>query len=186
MKFFPSMKKDKRGVMGIILFFIILISILAIGFIASISLGIIDFGSEAITPVMEGLGMVGDTNVTEAATYSFGFVDGIINSAPWILAFAFVGALVFSIIFVVGYTYNPNPAFMGLYFAFIILLVFFAIVISNAYEEIYTGTDEIALKLQDQPAMSYLILYSPFIFVLIAFITGIFLFAGKNSQENVV
>ena len=180
------MKKDKRGVMGIILFFIILISILAIGFIASISLGIIDFGSEAITPVMEGLGMVGDTNVTEAATYSFGFVDGIINSAPWILAFAFVGALVFSIIFVVGYTYNPNPAFMGLYFAFIILLVFFAIVVSNAYEEIYTGTDEIALKLQDQPAMSYLILYSPFIFVLIAFITGIFLFAGKNSQENVV
>ena len=166
-----KLMKDRRG-----------FTILILGFIAAMVIGVVDFASDTITPVMEEIGMVGEANVSEAATYSVGVIDTFVQSLPWLIAFLYLGALVFSIVFVVSYSHNPNPAFIGVYFALIILLIFGAIIISNAYEDIYTGTDEIATRLQDQTALSYMILYSPFILALIAFIAGIYLFAGRQGE----
>lgn len=174
-------RKNKKGMFGILFFFIVLFSILILGFIAIMTMSIIDYGSDTITPIMNEMGVIGDTNVTEASTYSFGLVDNFIQISPWLIAFAYVLALIFSIVMVMGYNYNPNPAFIGLYIALILLLILGSIIISNAYEDIYSGTDEISSRLQEQTAMSYLILYSPFIMCLIAFITGIFLFAGNRD-----
>jgi hypothetical protein len=176
--------KDKRGIMGIIFFFLILFSILILGFFAVVVVGVLDFSSEIVTPVMEGIGVVGDTNISEASTYTFGVADTFINAVPWLIAFAYVMALIFSIVLVLSYNYNPNPAFIAVYIAFILLLILGSIIISNTYEDIYSGTDEIALKLQDQTAMSYMILYSPMILTAIAFIAGIYLFAAKRNIEG--
>jgi len=175
---------NKKGVIGIIFFFIILFAILIIGFIAVIVVSVFQIGSDVITPVMEDLGMAGDTNLSEASGYTFGVVDTLINSLPWLLAFGYALALIFSIVLVVSYNYNPNPAFIGVYIALILLLIVGSIIISNSYEDIYSGTDELALKLQSNTAMSYMILYSPFIMTLIAFITGIFLFATNKDRET--
>jgi len=179
-------RKDKKGMFGILFFFIILFSILIIGFVLVIATGVLGFASDEITPVMEGIGVVGDTNISQATTYTFGVTDTLIKSAPWLIAFGYIMALIFSIVLVMGYNYNPNPAFIGFYIALIFLLILGSIIISNTYEDIYTGTDEIALKMQSQTAMSYLILYSPFIMTLIAFITGIFLFAGNRETGGYV
>jgi hypothetical protein len=176
--------KDKRGIMGIIFFFLILFSILILGFFAVVVVGVLDFSSEIVTPVMEGIGVVGDTNISEASTYTFGVADTFINAVPWLIAFAYVMALIFSIVLVLSYNYNPNPAFIAVYIAFILLLILGSIIISNAYEDIYSGTDEIALKLQSQVAMSYMILYSPMILTAIAFIAGIYLFAVKRNVDG--
>jgi hypothetical protein len=181
-----NIRKNKKGMFGILFFFIILFSILIIGFILVIVTGVLGFASDEITPVMKDIGMAGDINVSESSTIVFGVTDTLIKSAPWVIAFAYVMALIFSIVLVMGYNYNPNPAFIGFYIALILLLIMGSIIISNAYENIYTGTDEIALKLQSQTAMSYLILYSPFIMTLIAFITGIFLFAGNRETGGYV
>jgi len=178
-----KIKQDKKGVMGIILFFLILFSILIIGFTLAVVVGVVDFSSDTLTPIMEEIGMVEDANVSQAAHVTVGVVNGFVQSAPWLLALGYVGALVFSIVFVVAYNSNPNPAFIGLYLGFILLLILGSIIISNAYEEIYNGTDEIATRLQDNVAMSYLILYSPFILTVIAFITGIYLFAGRQNEN---
>ncbi|MFA6201194.1 MAG: hypothetical protein WC679_12400 [Bacteroidales bacterium] len=177
-----TIKKDKKGMAGIIYFFVFLFAVLILGFIAAIVLGIISYGSDQITPVMEGIGVVGDTNISEAAVYTFGVSHTMVNLMPYLLVFAFALALIFSVVVVVGYGQSSNPMFIGLYIALILLLIVVSIVISNAYEEIYNGTDEIAINLQEQTAMSYMILYSPTIFVIIAFITGIFLFAGKGES----
>lgn len=177
-----DLKRNKRGIMGIIIFFIILFTILIIGFIGAIVIGVLDFSSDTVTPIMEDLGMVGDTNLSEASSYSFGVVDGFVQAMPWLMAFVYIGALIFSIVFVVSYNTNPNPAFIGVYLGLILLLIFGSIIISNAYEDIYNGTDEIATRLQDNSAMSYMILYSPTILTIIAFITGIYLFAGRQSE----
>ena len=179
-----KLKKDKRGVIGIIFFFMILFAILILGFIGAVAVGILDYTSDTITPVMEDLGMIEDTNISEASTYTFGVIDGFTQAIPWLLALAYISALIFSIVFVLAYNTNPNPAFIGLYLGFIILLILGSIIISNAYEEIYNGTDDIASRLQDNIAMSYLILYSPFILTVIAFITGIYLFAGKQNETG--
>ncbi len=180
-----KLKKDKRGIMGIIFLFVILFSILILGFMAVVISGVLGYVSDTLTPVMENIGVVGDSNVSQAATYVFSVTDGFIKALPWLIAFAYVMALVFSIVFVLSYNYNPNPAFIGVYVALILLLLLGSIIISNAYQDILNGNDEIAQKLQENVAMSYLILYSPAILVAIAFITGIYLFSGRQSEVGV-
>lgn len=186
MRNLTGLKKDKRGIYGIIVFFIILFSILIIGFIASMVVGVIDYGSDEITPVMKDLGMVEDYNMSGASTYTFGVMDTFVQSLPWIIAFAYVVALIFSVLFVMAYSSNPHPAFIGVYIAFIFLLILGSIILSNAYQDIYEGGDEIASRLQEQTALSYMILYSPFIMTLIAFITGIYLFTGRQDEGGTV
>lgn len=173
--------KDKKGVMGIIIFFIILFAVLIFGFIGSMAVGIIDFASDTITPTMQDLGVVGDSNLSEAAEYTFVPLNTFVQAAPWIMGFFYVIALAFSIVFILSYNYNPHPAFMGFYFALVLLLIFGSIIMSNMYQDIYSGDDEIATRLKEQTLLSYMILYSPFILTLIALITGIYLFAGPKS-----
>ena len=177
-------KKNKKGVMGIILFFLILFTILILGFIAAVSIGIIDFASDTITPIMTDLGVVGDSNVSETAEYTFGTVDTMVTALPWLIAFAYVAMLIFSIVFVISWNYNPNPVFMGVYFMFVILLIFGSIIMSNMYEDIRTGTDIVAVGLQNQAALSFMILHSPLILGLMAMIVGIYIFAGKQMETQ--
>lgn len=177
-------KKAQGGAIGIILFFLILFTILIVGFIAAMAYGIIHYASGIITPTIEGIGMVGDTNVSEAATYSFGTLDTVINSFGLMIGVAYVLALIGSIIFAVSYNYNPSPVFIALYFGLVLLLIMGSIIMSNMYENIYSGEDIIATELQSQTILSYMILYSPAILTIIAFITGIYIFAIKSSQEG--
>ena len=177
-----SLIKEKKGnVIGIIVFFSILLIVLIFGFIAAMAVGIIGFVSDEVTPIMEDLGMVGDVNVSEASTYTFGVADTFVNSLPWLIGFVYVAALIFSIIFAISYSYSPHPVFIGFYFMLVILLIFGSIIISNMYEEIYTGTDEVALGLQNQPLTSHMILYSPFILTVIALLTGVYLFTRPSE-----
>ena len=178
-------KMNKKGFMGIVFFFLILFTILIIGFIAVIVVSAIKYTSGVVTPVMEDLGMAGETNLSEASQYTFGTVDKIANSLPWLLAFGYVTMLIFSIIFVVSYNFNPNPVYIGLYFIFVILLIFGAILMSNMYEDLITTNDEIIGEgLREQTVMSFMMLHSPWILSIIAFIVGIYIFAGKQGEHQ--
>jgi hypothetical protein len=64
-----------------------------------------------------------------------------------------------------------------------ILLFIGSVLMSNSYQDLYEGTDVLAVSLQSQSLMSYMILYSPFILCFIATITGIFMFARPSEQE---
>ena len=175
---------NKKGQFGIIIFFAILLLIVVIGFMGTMIVSVVDIASDEVTPIMEDLGMVGGTNLSEVSEYTFGTMDTFVQSLPWLLALAYGLALVFSIIFVVGYSYAPHPVFIGLYFSLIILLIFGCIIMSNMYQDIYEGTDDIALRLQEQTMTSYMILYSPFIMTLIAVIAGIFLFTRTQADAG--
>jgi|TARA_Y100000310_G_scaffold90313_1_gene87602 magnesium-transporting ATPase (P-type) len=176
--------RNKRGFISIVMFFGLLFMILIIGFMGAMIFGIIDFASDEITPIMEDLGVVGGANVSEASEFTFGAVDKTINAMSWIIGFAYVLALMFSVVFAISYSFNPNPVYIGLYFMFIVLLIFGAIVVSNMYEDIYTGTDEIAERLQEQTLLSYMLLHSPIILTLIASITGIYIFARREESAG--
>ena len=177
--------KNKKGFMGFVFFFLILFTILIIGVIGTLTVAIVEYTSEVITPVMQDIGMAGSTNVSQAAEYTFGTVDKLVGSLSWLLAFGYVAMLIFSIIFVVSYNFNPNPVFIGIYFVFVILLIFGAIILSNMYEDLYNSNDEvIGDGLKEQVAMSFMILHSPWILSLIAFIVGIYIFAGKQSEQQ--
>jgi hypothetical protein len=180
-----KLKNDKRGVIGIIMFFLILMGVLIIGFIAAMLTGVFDFASDTITPVMKELGMVDDINVSESTTIVFGTMETVSSSLPLLMGFLYVGALIFSVIFAVSYSFNPNPILIGFYLLLIVLLIFAAITMSNMYQDIYSGTDEIATRLREQTLLSYMILYSPYILSVIAFITGIYLFSRPSDIGGV-
>lgn len=185
-------KKNKRGqVIGIILFALVLLSVLVIGFIAVMGTSIFDIASDAITPVMEGLGTVdvntqtgAQVNLSQAGQVTFGTVDTLVQALPWLIGFLFVGALIFSVIFAVSYSYNPHPAYIGFYFLLVILLIFAGIILSNMYQDIYTANDELSSRLHEQTISSYLLLHSPWIIAVIALITGIYLFSRSPEMSS--
>lgn len=171
----------KKGQIGIILFFGLLFLILVVGFVVAISYSAIDFASDTITPVMTDLGVVGSTNLSEASQFTFGTVNTIVQNLGWLIGLAYVAALLFSIVFALVASRNAHPLFIGLYFALMLVLLIGCIIMSNVYEDLYTGNDEIAVRLQEQTLISYMILHSPFIMIIISLITGVFLFTRQEQ-----
>jgi hypothetical protein len=177
--------KNKRGVIGLIIFFIALFLILIIGFITAIATGLITWTSAQITPIMQGLGNAeGVANFSEAAEYSFVPANKFIQALPWVVGFSYLAMLLFSIFFVITYINNPHPFLIGLYFFLVLLLIFGSIIMSNMYQDIYSGNDIVAQQLQSQTLLSFMILRSPFILALIAIIAGIFLFSRPGVENE--
>lgn len=178
-------KKSKKGNAGIIIiFFIVLFTILIVGFGMAILTGVFGYVGDTLTPIMKEVGQgTGIDNVDSAMNTTVDITNGFVQSMPWVVGFGYVLALIFAIVFVAMYSYNPHPVFIGFYFSLVLLLFFGSVIMSNMYQDIYEGTDIVSQGLQAQPLMSNMILYSPFYMVLIALISGIFLFA-KPSQED--
>ncbi len=175
--------KNKRGAIGIIIFFVALMLVIVLGFMGAMMWSILDIASDELTPVMTSLGIVGDTNMSQVGEFTFGTADIFIQAMPWLIAVGYVMAMIFTLVFVFIVGYNPHPAFIGFYLVLMLLLVFLCIVMSNMYQDVYTADDEVASRLQEQATMSYLILHSPFIMALIAVIGGILMFARQASSE---
>ena len=179
-------KNHKKGGFGIILFFLLLLVVLVLGFMGAMVWVVIDITNDALYPVMQDLGVVEgiDANISEYADYGFGVTNTFIASLPWLIAFGYVLTLVFTLVFVFLVGYTPHPAFMGLYFALMILLIFGCIIISNIYQDFYQGSTDISVRLKEQTIMSNLILRSPFIMALIGVIGGILMFARQSQSEG--
>jgi len=177
-------KTNKKGGIGIIIFFSVLFGVLIIGFGATLLWAVVDYASDELTPIFDGLGMVGDTNMTTVSGYSIDKLDTVIQSFNWIIAIMYLLLLVFTVVFIFISGYQPHPAFMGLFIAFMVLLIFGCIIISNMYEDFYTGNDDIASRLKEQGITSYLILYSPLIMSFIAIIGGIIMFTRQSNAEG--
>lgn len=175
-------KKNKKGVGGIIIFFVILFSILVVGMIVALLVAVTGIVGDELQPVFQDLGTVDGTNISQIASYTTTYANDVVQQLPWIMGFGYVCMLIFSIAFAVSFTYNPNPVFIGFYVIVVIFIILGAIIASNAYEQMYERNDDIATRLHQQPILSYMILYSPTIMALIAFITGIYIFAGRKED----
>jgi len=180
-----SIFNDKKAAIGIIIFFFAILAVLVLGFFMAIVWGVIDIASDEITPIMEGLGMVGDTNLSEAATYTFGVTDTFIQAMPGLIALTYVMALVFTLVFIFIVGYNPHPAFIGLYIALMFLLIIGCVIISNMYQDIMSGDDDLASRLKEQTALSFLILHSPVIMTVIAGFGGVIMFSMRSMSEGI-
>jgi len=176
--------ENKKGGIGIIFFFAILLLVLILGFVAALVWSVVDIATDELTPIMEDLGMAGDSNISQYAEFGVGTANTFVQAIPWLIAFGYVITLIFTLVFIFIVGYNPHPAFIGFYFSLMILLIFGCIIMSNMYQDIYTGTDDIATRLQEQSIMSYLILHSPFILAMIAIVGGILMFARQSSSEG--
>ena len=105
----------KKGGIGIIIFFSVLLISLILGFVAVMGWAIIDIASDELTPIMTELGMVDSVNMSEASEYSFGVADTFVQALPWVIGFGYVMVLIFTLVFVFIVGYSPHPAFIALY-----------------------------------------------------------------------
>lgn len=176
------MNNKKGSAIVIILLFLVLFTILIVGFMLSMGAGVVDYAADELMPVLTGVGAAGGTNFSEDVNYVITPVNTLVQAAPWIVGFGYVVALILSIVFVTGFRVNPSPVFLGFYVMMVVLLIFGAIIMSQMYQDIYTGEDMMGEKLQEQPLMSYMILYSPVILTIIALISGIYLFARPPDE----
>lgn len=176
-----KLTKNKKGFSGMLFFVIALLVIVILGVIGAIVVGLFDFAGDNITPIFNGIGVIGDTNMSAAVGYTITPLNTFVQALPWIVGFAYMAMLIFSMIFVITYESNPHPALIGAYIFLVILVIFGAIILSNVYEDIYTGTDDLAIRLHEQTTLSYMILYSPTIMAIISVFTGIYLFVKPSS-----
>ena len=179
----------KKGVIGMIILFIILLTVVIVGFMGVMIISSIDYVSDELTPIMTDLGIIdeggADINMSSIGEQTFGNLNKVVQALPMLMALAYGAALMFSLIFVLALDVTAHPVYIGFYFTLIILLIFGCVVMSNMYQDIYTGTDEIATRLQDDNAMmSFMILQSPFIMAFIAIISGIIMFTKTRVQEG--
>ena len=172
--------RNKKGQLGIIIFFVALFVLLVIGLVMGLGIALLGWTSDQITPIAETLGTVDNINVSQAGQYTFGNIDSVINTFTWLGGVLFIVAIIACVMFVALMGENTHPAFMVLFFAFMILLIFFSILVSNAYQDLYEAGDVVGTGLQDQTLLSFMILYSPMLLIAIAVMTGIFIFV-KNS-----
>ena len=177
-------KTNKKGGIGIIIFFSILLGVLILGFGAALLVGVIDYASDEITPIFNELGMVGDTNLTTVSGYTVDKVDTLVQSLGWVVAGMYLLCLVFTIVFIFLSGYQPHPAFMGLFIALMILLIFGCVIVSNMYQDFYSDNSDIGSRLKEQGIMSYMILYSPMIMGFIAIVGGIIMFTRQAMAEG--
>lgn len=178
------MKNKKGQIQAIIVLFLVIVILMAAGIGLAFVIGMFNEFTGEFVPVVSDIGQVGDVNFTEISDYSLTPVKTIGTSFNWLLGFAYVIALfmIFGLAFSFRFTGNK---WLVVFFTLLFLaLLVVSIIFSNAYEEFYTGTDVLALQLQAQPLMSYLIIYAPYINAVIFIIAGVIMFTG-NPEEFV-
>jgi len=143
----------------------------------------INWVMDTVVPELSGIGTIGDVeiNVTEITEIAIDPVNTVIQNFTWVTGVLYLFGIlgVFGLAFV--FRGSRDKWLIGLFFAMVVILVIACIFISNIYEEFYNGTDTLATIMKEHVLLSYLILYSPEIMSLIAFIAGIILFSGDSE-----
>jgi len=174
---------NKKGSFIVVLMFFVMIFIaLFIGLMLVFGSVVMNWTFDEIVPELTSLGMVGETNLSQASEYTVTPLNSVVQSFTWASGVIYVMMLVGLVGVTVAFRMNPSRWLIGFYFVLTIALIISSIYISNIYEEFYTGTDEVATRFHEHTMMSYLILYSPAIFTVICFVMGIILFSGMKEE----
>jgi len=172
----------KGGVVGIILFIVLLFAILIMGFIVSTGTGVVNYVLNETVPELTNLGTTGGVNLTSIADQTIVPANNLFQNAGWLIGVLYLMVLFGSIGFAVYSSYNPDRWLLGLYFALMLVLILGAVTISNIYESFFESAGDFAPYLQSQVLMSFMIIQSPLIFTIIGFITGIIIFSGMGRE----
>lgn len=179
-------KKDKRGI-AILFIFLIIILLLALAFVFSLMSGIANNVMDEFTPVAQGLGVVSSNNLpgdnmSENANYIINPTNSIVNASSWFFGVAYIISLI-SIISMAYYSRENNGRWqIALFFLLVIASLLLSMAFSNAYQDIYDSNDSLGSELRNQTLLSWLILYSPLVTLIVMLFSATILFTGINQE----
>lgn len=174
---------NKKGqIEGVIFFIVLLFIILFVGFLMATGGALVNWVFDEAVPELSNLGAIGDANMTQIADQTITPANTLVQSSTYIFGVMYFIMLIASIGFAFTLRESPSKWLIGFYIMLVLILVLGSMFMSNIYEDFYTGTDEMATRLQEQTLLSYMILYSPTIFAIMGFITGIIIFSGREEE----
>ena len=179
------MNKRGQSIWGVVFVVGILFLILIIGFIMAIGSSVTNFVADEVVPELSGLGMVGTANLTEISEYTINPANTFIQSLTWMTGVLYMLMLIGSIGIAFAFRGTGNGWLVVLYFLLVIILIIGSIFISNMYQDFYQDAGEFGSIMKEHGLLSYMILYAPMINTILAFITGIILFSGKQEESYV-
>lgn len=172
----------KANMNGMLLVSLFLFLIVIVGFFIIIGSAITNYVMDVVTPELSGLGMVGVANVSEAMDYTIVPLNNFVQNFTWIAGVLYLFGIVGVFALAFMFKNTGEKWLIGLYLGFVLILVISCIFISNIYENFYDDNDDLGTRLKEHTLLSYMLLYSPAIMGIIAFITGIILFGGTTEE----
>lgn len=169
---------NKKG--GFTDLFIFMIMAFAILLICGV---FIFLGGKATTEIHSKLDnkMFGDKNGTEIVDATIGKVNQSYQALYWISIFLIVGMIIS--IFIGSYLVTTKPIFFIPYLFVIIIAIFVAVGLSNAYEQVIADPT-LASVFAGFVGGNFIMLNLPIWIAVIGFVGGIIMFVRMGSKEN--
>lgn len=173
---------NKKGSFELMLFFFIIIAVvLVIGLFIGIGTGVITIFMDAFVPIIEDIGSIGSSNVTEYAGYALTPITIFVDSIVWMGGVMYLVAIVGLFGLAIGFKVTMNKWLLGIFIMLALLMIIMSIFISNIYEDLYGDKGEFGESIREQSLLAFLMLNSPMILTIIIFASGIVLFAGLDD-----
>lgn len=178
--------REKKGAMGGLIGAVVGLSLIMIlTFIFVTLAAVYSAGFQTITDSVIGLPSVGNYNLSQYGTTTFGNINTGIEQLKWISIGLMVGMIIG---FLAGlYLIRLSPFWFGAYVLLSAIMVLFSVYISRTYETLYNTGGFLGGALQEFSAASYMIIWLPEIIAGIAAVGAIILmvsFPGKETGEG--
>jgi len=174
---------NKRGnVMVAVTFITVLFILVFAGFMLVTGSALVNWVFDIAVPEVSNLGMMDSFNATQGAEITITPLNTLIQSFTWLTGVLYFMALVGCLGMAFVIRQNPSQWLIGFYIGLVFILVLGSIFMSNIYEDFYDDAGDYGDRLREHVLLSYMILYSPMIMSIIAFIGGIILFSGRGEE----
>ena len=171
--------ENKRGqIVGMLYFFGALFILLFLGFIIAIGVSVTDYVADETVPELTNMGNTEFGNLSEIAGYTITPANNFLQALPLISGVLYVLMLVATLGLAYGFRVSGERWMLFLFFGLAVILILAAMGISIIYEDFYDDAGELGDRLKEQALLSFLILYSPAILTVIAFVGAIIMFTG--------
>lgn len=175
-------QNKKANVFAIILIVFVLFLLVMIGVVMLIGSATLNWVFDLTVPELTAIGSVGDANVTEAVDIAIVPVNTFVQNLTWMTGVVYVFGIMGILGLAFAFRATGSKWLMGLFFALVLILIIATIFLSNIYEDIENDGSELSLRLKEHTMLSFLVLYSPAIISIIAFVAGIILFSGASEE----
>jgi len=175
--------KKKGQLMPIVLLVGGLIALLILSIFLMIGWSSVKTATDVIIPEFTSIGVIApNANVSEYAEKVLTPMDLIIQNAGLMIGLIYIIGILGLLSMAFIFRDSSNGWVIAFFVVTVIFLVMICIIMSNFYEEFYLSQDDIGSTLRDAGLASYLIIYSPAIMAIIAFIAGAILFSGGGNN----
>lgn len=161
-----------------------LIFVVAIVASAIMGWGVVKISADEIIPELESIGEIAPgVNVSEYTTLVLTPVSTIIDNAPLLIGLLYLIGIGGMLSYAYMIRTNRNVWTVSLFIGLVALIIIISIFFSQYYEGFYLGQDELGANLRSASLVSNMVIFSPTILTIVAFIAAIIFFTGDEEER---